>query len=73
MRVEGNFFGGESLIIGRDDILVDDFRTDVVTETGTVWYISGSGDDYSQLPAEWEQAQILYSENDFKITRFITR
>ncbi len=68
-KVEGNFYGGETLLIGRDEILIENYEDDVYSSTGTIWYISGADDDFSQLPDSWTPIEQLYFENDFKITR----
>jgi hypothetical protein len=71
-KVEGNFYGGEVLLIGREDILLDRFE-DVKTRTGTIWFISG--DDETQLdvvPTNWNKKETFYYQNDFRITRYTT-
>lgn len=70
-RVEGNFYGGETLLIGNDDVIIENYETDVTTETGDIWYISNAEDDFSQLPDSWVPTQELYFERDFKITRMV--
>lgn len=71
VKVEGNFYGGETLLIGRNDILIEDYARDVVTRTGTVWYVSGAEDSFDNLPSDWRVGQTLYFERDFKVTRMI--
>ena len=56
--VEGNFFGGESLVEGRTDIIIDSL--DSLSTNGFVWYVASG--DFADVPDEWlEVGEPIYS------------
>jgi len=67
---KGAFFGGESLVKDRSEILLQNYD-DIIYESGVIWYISGSDESFEGLPGSWQRHKTLFFENDFRVTKFV--
>jgi len=69
-KIEGNFFGGDTLLVGRDDIILDNY-SQIDSSSGVVWFIGDSKDEsFSEIPGNWKQFETIYNESNFRVTRF---